>query len=227
MTAAGFRGLLLGCLLLLGATAARAQDRPPNLAPGPAKTTATTPLPPASGGLATGDKVQFFVAEDPVKGTAPLELIVSPTGDLSFPVSRGNADVLIPMNVRGKSVAQVRAELTAKLNADYYQNATVFLRVTAQTPRRGDIFFRGEVQQKILPLAAGEKLTLFEALLRVGTTEWANLKKVQLYRQAPGHAKAEPRVFDVDAMLKGDRSKDLELEDQDLVNVPTKTLRLF
>jgi protein involved in polysaccharide export with SLBB domain len=176
--------------------------------------------------LDKGDKVEFSIEEDPVKSGGPQELIVLPLGDINFPVSR-NSDLLIPIRAAGKTIDEVKASLKAKLDADYYQNATVFLRPKEQAPRRAQVLFTGQVRTSILNLNGGETVTLFEALLRVGTTEFAHLKKVTVHRKSGAAGKPETLVLDVAAMQKGDRSKDISLQDGDLVEVPEKTLRLF
>jgi protein involved in polysaccharide export with SLBB domain len=174
-------------------------------------------------GIGPGDKVHFFIEEDPVKGVGPIELMVSPSGDINFPVSR-TSDVLISVDTRGKSLARIKEELKAKLDSEYYVNATVFLRVHQQVQKAGQVLFSGQVRSNVLPIAPGETVTLFEAMIKVGYSDFANLKKVKLNRRDPATQKMEQRTFDVDAMLKGDRSKDLPLQDGDHVEVPEKKI---
>jgi protein involved in polysaccharide export with SLBB domain len=173
--------------------------------------------------LGPGDRLQFFVQEDPVKGPGPIELLVSPVGDVSFPVSR-NSDILIAINVAGKPIARIKQELKAKLDADYYWDATVFLKVSDQLQRRKQILLSGEVRSNVLSFGAGETVTLFEAIVKAGYTEFANLKKVHLNRFNSATQKTEGRVIDVDAMFKGDRTKDIPLEDGDHIEIRQKTI---
>lgn len=173
--------------------------------------------------LTPGDRLQYFIQEDPVKGAGPIDLLVSPLGDVNFPVSR-TSDILIVLKVAGKPIAQIKQELKEKLDADYYQDATVFLKVSDQLQRRKQILLSGEVRSNVLSFGAGESVTLFEAIVKAGYTEFANLKKVRLNRLNPATQKTEQRVFRVNEMFDGDRTKDIPLEDGDHIEIPQKTI---
>src|SRR5437773_8442634 len=73
--------------------------------------------------LSPMDKLSISVAQDPVTGK-PVEISVSPLGDLTVPVSRCCEDS-ITIRVAGKTVDEAEKELKAKLEADFYQTATV------------------------------------------------------------------------------------------------------
>jgi hypothetical protein len=62
-------------------------------------------------------------------------------------------------------------------------------------------------------------------LTEVGTTEFANLKKVKLDRVG-ADGKSQITTHDIDAVDKGDRSKDIELRDGDRVTVPESLFKL-
>ena len=189
--------------------------------------TNTTPvLAKSSDQLGSGDKLQFVIEEDPATagGTkGPTELVVGPGGEVNFPVSR-DADQFISVNVRDKTLAKIKDELKSKLDADFYQNATIQLRIKEQAQKRGEILFTGQVRASVLPILPGESISLFEAMVKVGYTEFANLKKVRLHRVNPTTGKTETTIYDVDAMIKGDHSKDVHLQDGDHVEVKEKTI---
>lgn len=160
------------------------------------------------------DKLSISIAEDPVKGQ-PIEVSVSPLGDLVVRVSRCCEDAVV-VNVRGKTLDQVEKELKEKLEADFYQKATLQLRVVDQTRRRGQVFLRGAVRANSVPIDPGKPLTLWEALNQAGTTEYANFRKVKLDRNG------KITEYDIEAVNKGDRSKDVELQDGDRITVAEK-----
>lgn len=172
--------------------------------------------------LKPGDKLHFMIEEDPAR-SGPQEVIVSPLGDLLFAVSR-NSDVSIPISSNNKTLGAIKQELKEKLDADYYVDCHLYLKIHEQLGQKGEILFSGQVRANILPLAPGERITLFEAMLKVGYTDFANLKKVVLHRKETETGKSTSVVFNVDAMIKGDRSKDIELKDGDHIEVREKTL---
>jgi protein involved in polysaccharide export with SLBB domain len=161
------------------------------------------------------DKVSVTVAQDPVAGK-PAEVSVSPLGDLTVPVSRCCEDA-ITVNVRGKSVEDVEKEIREKLEKEFYEKATVQLRVIDATRRRGQVLLTGAVRSNSVQLDPGRPKTLWEALTEAGVSDFANLKKVKVDRVGKGVT-----IYDVDAVKKGDRSKDVELQDGDRITVPEK-----
>jgi len=169
------------------------------------------------------DKLYYRIAEDPVKGNEPDVRSVTALNEILFPISRGS-DQFIRISTLGRTLEEVRKELKQKLDADYYYNATVELTLINQSQKTGKATFSGRVVKGQVSLLPGEQKTLSEAIVSLGYNEFANLKKVKLYRvdpNAPGQ-KAEPKIYDVEAALKGDRSKDVVLQDGDNVEVPEK-----
>lgn len=164
--------------------------------------------------LSPMDKLSVAIAQDPVAGR-PVEISVSPLGDLAVPVSRCCEESIV-LNVRGKTVEAVEKELKEKLEADFYKTATVQIRVIDPTRRKGQVLLRGAVRATSLQLDPGKPKTLFEALTEVSTTEYANLRKVKLDRNG------KFTEHDIEAVSKGDRSKDIELQDGDRITVPEK-----
>jgi protein involved in polysaccharide export with SLBB domain len=188
------------------------------------------PVPNPTGGsaletshpLRPGDKLLYAVREDPVAGAGAEELVVNALGEATFRVSRGAA-AAITLPVAGRTLVQVKAELQTRLLADYYHVATIDLRLKETTQAAGKILFSGAVRANIVPLQPGEQKTLFEALLQVGTTEFANLRKVRLSRVDPRTGAEGAWVFDAEAIRK-DRSRDVLLQDGDRLDVPEKTI---
>jgi protein involved in polysaccharide export with SLBB domain len=160
------------------------------------------------------DRLSISIAEDPVKGQ-PIEVSVSPLGDLVVRVSRCCDDSVV-VNVRGKTLGQVETELKEKLEADFYQKATLQMRLVDQTRRKGQVFLRGAVRANSVPIDPGKPLTLWEALNQAGTTEYANFRKVKVDRNG------KITEYDIEAVNKGDRSKDVELQDGDRITVVEK-----
>ena len=165
--------------------------------------------------LSPMDKLSITIAQDPVAGK-PAEITISPLGDLSVPVSRCCEDV-VTVNVRGKTIEQVEKEIREKLESEFYEKATVQLRVIDATRRRGQVLLTGAVRASSVQLEPGRPKTLWEALTEAGVTDFANLKKVKIDRAGKGVT-----VHDVDAVKKGDRTKDVELQDGDRITVPEK-----
>ena len=171
------------------------------------------------------DKLSFRIQEDPVRG-APEQVSVTALYELHFPISRGAPD-MISIQVKGKTLLQVRQELKAALDADYYRNATVELKLLDRSQKGGQILFYGSVRTYTIPLAPGEQKTLLEGVLQAGPTEWANLKRVELQRIDPGTQKPEIKVIDVEAIKNGDRKNDLLLQDGDRIKIPEVKFKLL
>lgn len=177
----------------------------------------------ASYQLSPMDKLSVTIAQDPIGGR-PIEVNVSPLGDLTVPVSRCCEDS-VTINVRGKTVEEAEKELKRRLEEEFYETATVQLRVVDPTRRKAQVLLRGAVRGNSVLFDAGKPKTLWEALTEVGTTEYANLKKVKLDR-SDGNGANKITFYDIDAVNKGDRTKDVELQDGDRVTVPEKFLNI-
>jgi protein involved in polysaccharide export with SLBB domain len=176
--------------------------------------------------LAPLDKLSISIEQDPVAGR-PIEIGVSSLFNLDVPVSRC-CETTISMNVRGKTLAEVQAELKSKLEQDYYKTASVQLKLVdrERTVRVGQVWLRGAVRGNIVQLEAGKKKTLWEALTQVGTTEFAKLSKVRVDRVDPATGETKKIYVDIEAVDKGDRSKDIELQDGDRITVAEKWFNL-
>lgn len=183
---------------------------------------ADQPQPPEAYQLAPLDKLTVSIEQDPVPGR-PIEISVSSLFNLEVPVSRC-CETTISMNVKGKTLADVQAELKTKLEQDFYKVANVQLKLVdrERTTRLGQVWLRGAVKGNIVQIEAGKRKTLWEALTQVGTTEFAKLSKVRVDRVDPVTGETKKIFVDIEAVDKGERAKDLELQDGDRITVGEK-----
>lgn len=171
--------------------------------------------------LVPQDKLVYRIEEDPVKLSEPELLPVTDLNEVYFPVSRGS-DIRFPINVRGKTVSQVKKEVKTLLDRDYYQNCSINLWLADQNLRKGKAIFFGEVTGEV-QLNPGEQKTVAEAIVYLKYGEFANLKKVKLNRIDSQTKKPKTIIVNVeDVLKKGDRSKDEPLQDGDRIEVLSK-----
>lgn len=199
-------------IIILMCVSALLETRAQGAAPAVAAASASYQLSPM-------DKVSVSIAQDPVVGR-PIEMNVSPLGDLTIPVSRCCEDS-VTVNVRGKTVEEAEKEIKQRLEGDYYEKATVTVRVIDPTRRKGQVLLRGAVRQSSISIDPSKPKTLYEALTEAGTTEYANLKKVKLDRVG-----SPIKYYDMTAVEKGDRTKDVELQDGDRITVDESFFKL-
>jgi len=160
--------------------------------------------------LAVGDIVSVVIQED---REAPVAKRVSATGDLDIsPFGRS-------IRVAGKTTSQVEAEMKSLLEKDFYYVATVLVSLDSVNPVAvvSKITISGEVRAPgAIEFAAGESITLSEAVMRAGNfTQWAKKDKVHLYRGG-----SEKGVYDVRKILSEGRIQDDPiLRDGDRIHV--------
>jgi protein involved in polysaccharide export with SLBB domain len=174
--------------------------------------------------LRTSDRLQFRIAEDPVRGSAPLTVAVNSVGEASFPVSR-ESDIRITVQVRGKTLEEVKAELRRRLLAEYYNKATVELALAEKILTPGKVQFFGEMSATMPLLPDSPPLYLSDAILQAQPSEYADLRRIKVHRVDP--ITQESRVIQVnvrDILRNGRRDEDLILQEGDRVEVPTKWL---
>lgn len=172
--------------------------------------------------LRANDRLLFRIAEDPVRGSTPMRLGVNSLGEASFPISR-DSDVRITVPVRGKTLAQVREEISAKLTEEYYHRATVELAMDEKILTPGKVQFFGEIQTVIALSPDQPPLKLSDAILQVRAPDFANLKRVRVHRLNPVTGQTTVIEVNVDAIIKdGQRERDVILEDGDRVEVKQK-----
>ena len=178
---------------------------------------APTPDPFDSVQLKPMDKLLFAIAEDPKPG-GPQPVAVGSAGRLIIPVSR-DSGVTINIDVRGKTLAEVKDEIRTKLNKDYYYKATIQLMLDSSAPRKAQAFFNGGgTKTSILSFDAADPPTLFEATLQVGLTEYAKKSKIKINRLDPETKKAVTITVNLEEAEK-DRSKDVKLQDGDRITI--------
>jgi protein involved in polysaccharide export with SLBB domain len=204
-------------LLILALMAAVLTGR----AQAPASTTNSAPAvaPTPSYQLSPMDKLTVSVSQDPAAGK-PIEISVSPLGDLTIPISRCCEDA-VTVSVRGKTVEQAEKEIKERLESEFYQTATVQLRLIDPTRRRGQVLFTGAVRQNAIQLDPGKPKTLYEAFTEAGPTDYANWKKVKVDR-----AGSPIKTYDMAAVKEGKREKDVELQDGDRIIVEESFFKL-
>jgi protein involved in polysaccharide export with SLBB domain len=168
------------------------------------------------------DKLTVLIEQDPVPGK-PVEIPVSSLYHIEVPVSRC-CETTISLNVKEKTLAEVQEELKTKLEAQYYKTASVQVKLVDRdlSRRVGQVWLRGAVRGNVVPLEAGKRKTLWEVLTQVGTTEFARLTKVRVERVDPSSGKTKEMFVNIEAVNKGDRSQDLELQDGDRITVSEK-----
>ncbi|HYE33199.1 MAG TPA: hypothetical protein VEH27_17355 [Methylomirabilota bacterium] len=190
----------------------------------PAQVRAADETPAQGGGteerLKTGDKLLYKVVEDPSNTPALEEVLVTPAGEAHFLVSRTHADI-ITMSVTNRTISEVRSELKRKLDQDFYQNATVTLRLKEQTVRSGQVLLFGSVRNSFVIIQPGEQKMLLEAILQAGPNEFANLKKVKLSRINPETGKLDMKTINVED-IKKNPTKDIPVIDGDRIEVPER-----
>jgi protein involved in polysaccharide export with SLBB domain len=175
--------------------------------------------------LESMDKVRFRVEEDPSTGSTVLA--VNPLGQVTVPVSMGFEDPVVTIPAKGLTVDELKESIRKQLEGKYYKKATIKLTLVDKTQKVGQALFIGECRG-VMPLPPNEEVLLSTALIKLGYSEFANLKKVQLFREDKATGKKQDAIiFDMEAVIKkGDRSKDKDivLQDGDRINVPEKKL---
>lgn len=221
------RCLLAICAVLAAVFRGLGQDVRPPQDPGLSKTNLVDA---ETRELKPGDEFSFRVDEDPGKSPEPMRVVATELGDAYFRVSR-ISDTSVAVNVRGKRLDDIRREVREKLEKDYYQKASITLNLVgigglnpASSSSLGKVIFFGEMKG-MLPLPEGEKMTLSEAVLRLGGgTPFANLKRVKVSRKDSKTGKTKVMVVNVDSVLHDNKnSEDIELQDGDRVEVLAKS----
>ena len=174
------------------------------------------------------DVLRYNVLEDPAgRGQFPI-ITISELGDAQFPVSAGSQEY-IPVKAAGRKLAELRKELKQKLDADYYQNATVNLELhqtrdlnNAQKLGPGNnakVIVFGSMNATI-PLRDDQKLMLSELFAQLSNqSQYAQLKKVELQRIDPATKLSKSSFINVKKLLDGDLTGDIELKDGDKLKV--------
>ncbi len=168
--------------------------------------------------LRVGDKISLQILED---RDAPKGLVVADSGELDVPyIGRVAAS--------DKTCKQLADELKVRLEKEYYYRATVVIALDVANKFLGRIYVWGQVRnQGPIDLAVNENLTAGKAILRAGGFgDFANKKRVKVVRggNAEGTAKQSFELNMVDILEKGQTEKDVVLQPDDFVIVPSRLI---
>jgi len=173
--------------------------------------------------LRVGDTVSFQILEDRLLGIqeVPVNLVVTDSGEV---------DVTYIGRVKavGRTSKQLGADIKAALEKEYYKQATVVLSLNVANRVLGRVYIWGQVRsQGGLDIQINENLTAGNAILRAGGFgDFANKTKVKVVRAATG-PNGQKKTFDLnmeDILEKGKIEKDIVLEANDLIIVPTRLI---
>ncbi len=157
--------------------------------------------------VAPGDQIEIIIyPEEELNRT----LEVNKTGEISFPL-------LGKVVVAGMGVHEVEQHLQSLLAADYLVEPVVTARVAQYHSRI--VVVLGEVKRPgTYDFASEERLTLMGAIAMAGGfTDLAAISKVKVVRVREGK---EQTVFANAGDILNGKSKDLDLEPNDLIIVP-------
>lgn len=173
--------------------------------------------------LGIADKVSFRILEDKIfdEKDDPKPLYVTDSGELEIPY-------LGRIPAVGKTCAQLAAEIKAVLEKKYYYHATVLVGVDILNKTRGRVYLSGKVRiPGYQDIPTDETFTVSKAIMRAGGfSEFADKRHVKVTRKKPGSGPDGDSVtLDVAEVLeKGLAGKDMELEPDDRVFVPSKLI---
>ena len=168
--------------------------------------------------LRVGDKISLQILED---RDLPKGLVVADSGELDVPyVGRVAAS--------DKTCKQLAEELKTRLEAEYYYRATVIIALDAANKLLGRIYVWGQVRnQGPIDIAVNENLTAGKAILRAGGFgDFANKKRVKIVRGGgvEGTSKQSFELNMVDILEKGKTEKDVTLQPDDFIIVPSRLI---
>ena len=169
--------------------------------------------------LGIGDRLSYRIVED-LEEAKPL--LVTDSGEIEVPL-------IGRMPALEKTCKQLAAEIKARLEEDYYYQATVVLAVDLFNRSRGKVYLVGYVR---VPgpqdIPSDELFTVSKAVMRAGGFgEYADKKHVRITRNG-GPNEPGGKVLDVDvgAIIEDGRAdKDVKLEVGDLIYVPSRLFK--
>lgn len=177
--------------------------------------------------LGPEDQLEMTIAEDPLPQGGASRLYVNALGEIFAPVSAG-FEKKIRIHAGGLTLDALKQAVQKELEKDYYFKATVELRLLQArpdmktAPEPGEVLFYGEVRGQV-KLDPTKPMMLSKAILLLGYSEFANLKKVRLYRRNSETAEQEIQVIDLHAVLfRNEPEKDVRLQDRDRVETPER-----
>lgn len=170
--------------------------------------------------LGIGDRLSFKIVED---SEDPKQLEITDSGEIEVPyIGRVSAT--------GKTSKQLAAELKARLEKEYYYQATVIVAVNFKAKSQGKVYLVGPVGTPgAQEIPNDEEFTLSKAILRAGSFgDFADQHHVRVTRKESGPNGTENKTYVVDVgkiLEKGRTDLDLVLEAGDLIYIPEKTIR--
>lgn len=173
--------------------------------------------------LRVGDTVSFQIVEDRILKLqdAPVSLVVMDSGELDVPYIGRVMAV-------DKTCKQLGEQIATELEKNYYKQATVVLSLNVANRLLGRVYIWGQVRnQGAIDLQVNEQLTVGKAILRAGGLgDFADKRHVKLVRAAPdpGSKKQTFNLDMVDILEKGDIDKDIVLQPNDLIIVPSRLI---
>jgi len=169
--------------------------------------------------LGVGDRLSYRIVED-LEEAKPL--VVTDSGDIEVPLI-GRIPAL------EKTCKQLASEIKARLEEDYYYQATVVLAVDLFNRSRGKVYLVGYVRAPgPLDIPSDELFTVSKALMRAGGFgEYADKKHVRITRNGgPDESGGKVITVDVGAIIEDGRAdKDIKLEVGDLIYVPSRLFK--
>lgn len=156
-----------------------------------------------------GDRLGITVFKHPdLNG----EFTVAPDGTITFPlVGR--------LQVAGRSFTELVTEIEAAVR-EYYTDAAVAVNVVEVSNQK--VFIVGEVSNPSVLQITGE-MTVLEALTRTGGIN-PNARTDNILLVRGGAESADLYLIDVDGLLAGDLSQNVQLQKMDIVVVPATTI---
>ncbi|MEO0829561.1 MAG: polysaccharide biosynthesis/export family protein, partial [Pseudomonadota bacterium] len=176
-------------------------------------------------GIRPGDSLQIEVLED---SNLNRSVLVTPDGRISFPLAG-------TVNVRGRTVEQVRRAITSRIADNFANEPTVFVAVSRvapdepieepilEEPEMITVYLVGEVSAPG-PKEVEPGITVLQFLSTTGGfTRFAATKRLQLRR----HTSTGERLITVNyhALSRGARqNRHVHLHDGDVILVPERRL---
>ena len=163
--------------------------------------------------LGRGDELSYQVAEDREPNNV-AHLFVTDDGMVDLPLGGR-------VKAAGKTPEQLKADIKATLEREYYYHATISMGLThvAQRASRGRVYVTGAVRSVgFLELPVDTAMTASQAIYQMGgPVDFSNLKRTRVMRKG-GPAKGIP--VNVKAVENGEFDKDVVLQPDDHVIVP-------
>lgn len=188
--------------------------------------------------LKVRDVLRYRIKEDPAAGADSIRVTINDSGEALFNVTRSDS-AYVTVKAAGRRIADVRAELKQKLDAEFYRACTIDMSLesvalSAQPAATGPaglalsttpkVIVHGEIQGTF-PIPEGSRLMLSDIMLQLPNPISANRKKVRVQRLGPDGKPVPEIQVDVDQLLlRFDPSRDVELKDGDRVYVPKRVI---